>query len=70
MVIIGGVGSLWGAVGGALTYLLLEEGLSGLTEHWKVIFGPLIILFVLLTHGGIEGVVGRFRDLLDGGRHD
>lgn len=70
MVIIGGVGSLWGAVGGALTYLLLEEGLSGLTEHWKVVFGPLIILFVLLTHGGIEGVVGRFRDLLDGGRHD
>ena len=49
---------------------LLEEGLSGLTEHWKVIFGPLIILFVLLTHGGIEGVVARLRDLMDGGRHD
>jgi branched-chain amino acid transport system permease protein len=64
MVIIGGVGSLWGAVGGALTYLLLEEGLSGLTEHWKVIFGPLIILFVLLTHGGIAGVMARCRDLM------
>lgn len=61
MTIIGGVGSLWGAIGGALAYLLLEEGLSGLTEHWKVIFGPLIILFVLLTHGGIAGVVARLK---------
>ena len=53
MVILGGVGSLWGAVAGAFAFLLLEEGLSGLTEHWKVIFGPMIIVFVLFSRGGL-----------------
>ncbi len=53
MVILGGVGSLWGAVTGAFAFMLLEEGLSSLTEHWKVIFGPLIILFVLFFRGGL-----------------
>jgi branched-chain amino acid transport system permease protein len=60
MVILGGVGSLWGAVAGAFAFLLLEEGLSGLTEHWKVIFGPMIILFVLFSRGGLA----RLHDLL------
>ena len=34
--------------------MLLEEGLSGLTENWKVIFGPLIIVFVLFSQGGLS----------------
>jgi len=59
MVIIGGLGSLWGAVAGAAAFLLIEEGLSGLTEHWKGIFGPLIILFVLFTRGGLSGLIDR-----------
>jgi branched-chain amino acid transport system permease protein len=59
MVILGGVGSLWGAVIGATAFLLTEEILSGLTENWKVIFGPMIILFVLFTRGGIAGLIGR-----------
>ena len=54
MVILGGVGSLWGAVAGAFAFMLLEEGLSGLTENWKVIFGPLIIVFVLFSQGGLS----------------
>ena len=59
MVIFGGVGSLWGAVAGAFAFLLLEEGLSGLTENWKVIFGPLIIVFVLFGRGGLAGWSSR-----------
>lgn len=59
MVVLGGVGSLHGAIIGALAYLTAEELLSGLTEHWKAIFGPLIILFVLLTRGGIVGLLRK-----------
>ncbi|PZU91750.1 MAG: branched-chain amino acid ABC transporter permease [Chelatococcus sp.] len=59
MVVLGGVGSLHGAIIGALAYLTMEEVLSGLTEHWKVIFGPLIVLFVLLTRGGIVGLLRK-----------
>jgi branched-chain amino acid transport system permease protein len=64
MVILGGVGSLHGAILGAVSFLLLEEWLSGLTEHWKVIFGPMLVLIVLFMRGGLMGLIGR----LTGGR--
>ena len=70
MVILGGVGSLWGAVAGAFTFLLLEESLSGLTEHWKVIFGPMIILFVLFSRGGLARLHDLFPSHKNGGRSD
>src|SRR5215813_8902325 len=35
MVLLGGLGSLDGAIIGAAAYLLTEEWLSGVTEHWK-----------------------------------
>jgi branched-chain amino acid transport system permease protein len=65
MVVLGGVGSLHGAILGALGFLIAEDVLSSWTEHWKVIFGPLIVLFVLFTRGGIVGLAGKL-----GGRRD
>jgi branched-chain amino acid transport system permease protein len=59
MVILGGLGSLHGALLGAAAFLLLEEYLAGLTEHWKMIFGPLLILVVLFARGGIAGALRR-----------
>ena len=32
-----------------------------LTEHWKVIFGPLLVLMVLFARGGIAGAIERWR---------
>lgn len=66
MVVLGGVGSLHGAIIGALAYLATEEILSGLTEHWKAIFGPLLILFVLFTHGGVVGLLKKLGARDDG----
>jgi branched-chain amino acid transport system permease protein len=62
MVILGGVGSLFGPMLGAAVYLGLEHELSALTSHWLVILGPLMILIVLFAKRGIFG-------LLQGGRH-
>lgn len=59
MVVLGGVGSLHGAIIGAIAFLLTEDVLSGITEHWKVIFGPLIVLFVLFTQGGLVGLLRK-----------
>jgi branched-chain amino acid transport system permease protein len=53
MVVLGGLGTLNGAIMGAAAYLLLEEWLSGFTEDWKVIFGPLLVLAVLYARGGL-----------------
>ena len=44
-----------------LTFLVLEETLSRLTEHWKVILGPLLVLVVLFARGGIAGAIDACR---------
>jgi branched-chain amino acid transport system permease protein len=62
MVILGGIGSLHGAVLGALAFLLVEEVLSHYSEHWRVIFGPLLIAVVLFAPGGLAGLFRRRRD--------
>lgn len=66
MTVLGGVGSLYGAILGALAFLITEDVLSSLTQNWKVIFGPLIVLFVLFTHGGIAGLATKLRGRRDG----
>jgi branched-chain amino acid transport system permease protein len=55
MVILGGMGSVIGPVFGAVALLVLEEVLSGFTEYWPIILGPLLLLVVLFARGGIDG---------------
>ena len=38
-----------------------RKGSPRLTEHWKVILGPLLVLSVLFGRGGIAGAVERWR---------
>lgn len=75
MVVLGGIGTLHGAILGAAAFLLLEEflpeilhgigfmlpdeGRAHLVENWKMIFGPLLILIVLFARGGIMGLWRR-----------
>lgn len=59
MVILGGAGSLHGAILGALVVVLAEEGLGQLTEHWALIFGPALVLAVLFLRGGFAGLGRR-----------
>jgi len=66
MVILGGMGTLNGAIIGAATFLLTEEWLSGITEHWKVIFGPLLVMVALFARGGLIGVAQRLRGMVRG----
>ncbi len=61
MVILGGLGGLHGAILGALAFVLAEEWLSHLTEHWRMIFGPLLVLAVLFFRGGLAGLLAPRR---------
>jgi branched-chain amino acid transport system permease protein len=61
MVVLGGMGSLIGPVFGAVMLLVLEETLSGITEYWQIILGPLLLLVVLFARGGIDGLLGKVR---------
>ena len=64
MVIFGGIGTLNGAIIGAAAFLLTEEWLSGITEHWKVIFGPLLVFVAVFARGGLIGVAERLRRMV------
>jgi branched-chain amino acid transport system permease protein len=59
MVILGGMGSLFGPVFGTIVLLLLEEFLSQFTEYWPIIVGPMLLLVVLFARGGIDGLLRR-----------
>jgi len=61
MVVLGGMGSTFGPLFGAVALLLLEEVLSGITEYWQIILGPLLLLVVLFARGGIDGLLGKVR---------
>jgi branched-chain amino acid transport system permease protein len=59
MVVLGGMGHLFGPLFGSVLYLLLEEILSGWTEYWKIVFGPILLLVVIFARGGIAGAMLR-----------
>ena len=57
MVILGGIGTTAGPVLGALALLLVEDVLSGWTQHWQIILGPLLVLSVLFFRRGLAGLL-------------
>jgi branched-chain amino acid transport system permease protein len=56
MVILGGVGHLYGGVWGAIVFLLLEETLSHFTIHWQLGLGALLLAVVLIAPNGLTSV--------------
>jgi len=59
MIVVGGIGTLYGAPIGALVFLLLQEGISYFTDHWMAVFGPLLVLAALFWKQGIYGWLFR-----------
>ena len=61
MVILGGVGHLFGGVWGAIVFLLLEETLSHFTIHWQLGLGALLLMVVLLLPNGLTSALTHLR---------
>jgi branched-chain amino acid transport system permease protein len=57
MVILGGVGHLYGGVIGAIAFLLLEEFLSHYTMHWQLGLGAVLLAVVLFAPNGITSLL-------------
>jgi len=53
MVILGGVGHLYGGLVGAVVFLALEELLSSYTIHWQFGLGAVLLAMVLLVPNGL-----------------
>jgi len=56
MVILGGVGYLYGGALGAAVFLVLEEALSAYTVHWQLGLGLALLAIVLYARQGLAGL--------------
>lgn len=70
MLILGGLGSLYGAVVGAFVFVALQEVFSSVTTHWQLLLGGTIILLVIFLPGGLASVMKRFERTLIGEPRD
>ncbi len=59
MVILGGVGHLYGGVLGAVALLLLEEVFSVYTIHWQLGVGAILLAIVLFAPKGLAGLAAK-----------
>jgi branched-chain amino acid transport system permease protein len=57
LIILGGVGRLYGPVAGAMLFVMFEFLLGGLTERWQLFLGLLLLGVVLFARGGLIGLV-------------
>ena len=57
MVVLGGAGTMFGPVLGAIVLIILEELLSSATVYWPLILGAILIAVVLFARGGLEGAL-------------
>jgi branched-chain amino acid transport system permease protein len=63
MLLLGGMGNLYGAVAGAFSFVLVQELFSSaalfgaLAKHWQLAMGGFIVLAVLLLPNGLAGLL-------------
>jgi branched-chain amino acid transport system permease protein len=66
MVVLGGIGALFGPLYGAIAFFALEEFLTpllnllhrGWGEYWQIVFGPMLVAIALYAKGGIDSLLG------------
>jgi branched-chain amino acid transport system permease protein len=69
MLVLGGVGRLYGGLVGAALFILAQDWLAGLSPvYWQLGIGILLIVVVLFARGGILGGLATLRDHLAGKR--
>jgi branched-chain amino acid transport system permease protein len=63
MVLLGGMGSLWGPLAGAVIFIYIQDYISTMTEHWEIFLGLVVIFLVLFLPTGFAGLTGHIRRL-------
>ncbi|MDJ0784933.1 MAG: branched-chain amino acid ABC transporter permease [Desulfosarcinaceae bacterium] len=56
MVLLGGMGSLWGPLIGAGIFIYIQDYITTMTEHWEIYLGLVVILLVLFMPTGFVGM--------------
>ncbi len=63
MVIVGGVGSIWGVVIASIALTLLPEFSRVINDYKLLLYGALIVLTMRFAPDGLAGLARRLRDL-------
>jgi len=63
MVLLGGMGTLWGPLVGAAIFIYIQDYISTMTEHWEIYLGIVVILLVLFMPTGFVGLGAYFKRL-------
>jgi branched-chain amino acid transport system permease protein len=66
MVLLGGMGTLWGPLVGAAIFIYIQDYISTMTEHWEIYLGIVVILLVLFMPTGFVGLGAYFKRLRKG----
>jgi branched-chain amino acid transport system permease protein len=61
MVLLGGMGSLWGSLAGAAIFIYIQDYISTMTEHWEIYLGLVVIFLVLFLPTGFAGLTDHIR---------
>lgn len=62
MLVLGGVGRLYGAIVGAAVFMIAQDRLSGVSPaYWQFWLGLGLVVFVLFARGGIMGALEKLR---------
>lgn len=63
MMVIGGVGSFWGAIIGAFFYVYAPVFFESFEQYREILYGALLMVAVIVMPGGLVGVAGQVRRL-------
>lgn len=61
VVVVGGIGSVWGVVGGAVVFGLLNELLRQVPSYQEMIYGAILMGFMMFAPRGLFAALGRSR---------
>ncbi|WP_255191449.1 ABC transporter permease [Natronobeatus ordinarius] len=67
MVILGGMGTLYGPIIGSFSFFTLEYFLTGFTDRWRLVLGTIFVLFVIFLPRGLVSVPELLAPHLPGG---
>lgn len=67
-VVVGGIGSVWGAVAGTVGMSVIAESLRGLHYFETIVYGGVLVIVMLFFREGLIGAIQRLRPDLRLGR--
>ncbi len=69
MVLLGGFANLLGPLVGALVYINLLDEVQSLTQYWRLVFGAILAVMVIVAPTGLMGLLGALGQRLMHGLH-